>query len=805
MKSTSRGVVVAVALLAGVGTAPSVLPRDPTPGEVSEFRQKSVVDLGPDFGTPLERFLFERAASEPPRSLAARVSEEFDLPLEAARHLALGSLIRGASWEEDEEDVAAALDEAEKHLRRAVELAPSTWVAVEELAKFYMSSRNCRAAELVRLGQAWGDVRDAALRLREMLIGTQCGQPLLAALQEHPSDLELIALLAEQHSAIEGPYGIAIRKYAEERFVHGTAWTSPEAQVQIARSYIASLLYGGAARAGIREYESLPEPLRARVWADAEPSSDRVFARGYQAIAAPERSAFQIELSAAYLRAGDRDRARALLGSASLEPLPRPDTSLKSDPEHCVALLRAVLGGKVGDPYALLLEVGALEREDPAPRGCAHSPTWTGLIARFAAQSSYPDIERYFANRTSFTLADERFRDEDEQFGPVFAAAPVELQQAIAWVSRDLVEADSASTDSIRDTADDRTAISRAILAAIPRLAKGPFVEHRLPQGVQPVATLESEIEQSIDEAGSKSPPRFWRHERSGDTEVGIAVTQDYDPMGEVGGGAYWIHLSRDRGTTWQPIYTGLRDRFPYVVRRESRLPILSGDTVQLEVAIDEVDTETITFPPIDLGAKRHAEGLFVSAPVSELIRDTDSDGLTDLAEDALLTDFANADTDGDFVPDGNDPLPHVARGFGDAKRSAALAPALELMFGESLRARVVPIDRGVKYSPAEELRYAAGIAAAFSHQHALFLVGDRSDFSGIVADYPIIVLSPREARAVYESRSVFYPASLSLFVLDHDRKRGLIIWSANWTGGTIRLTRSHAGWKAESISNWIT
>jgi len=284
-----------------------------------------------------------------------------------------------------------------------------------------------------------------------------------------------------------------------------------------------------------------------------------------------------------------------------------------------------------------------------------------------------------------------------------------------------------------------------------------------------------------------------------------VALTQDYDPIGEVTGGGYWIHVSRDRGASWRAIYTGLRDRLPYLVRRESRLPILAGDTVRLEVAIDEIDPRSITFPPLGLESTRRREGLFVSASLAELLRDGDADGVTDLAEDALLTDPADPDTDGDAIPDAQDRLPHVPKRSFDDTRSAALAPALRVMFGESLRARVISVDTGASPQSEADLRHTAGFPAAFGAHSALFVVGQRSDFAALDVDRTIIVLSPREAAAVARSRSVFYPARIVLFVLDHERKRGVIIWSASWTGGRIRLTHSESGWEAEVTSRWIT
>ena len=386
---TVAAFAIAAAMLAGVAAPTAVMPeRDPTSAEIAAFRENSSVRYDRSYGTTVEVFLFERIAAEPPGAIAGRLRDEFQLPLDAARHLAVGSMLRAANWHgEPEEQVA--LGEARVQLERAFALAPSSSVALEELADFYASSRRCSAADLVRIARAWGDLRDAALRLRTTLIGSACEHPVLAALVERPDDLALIALLAELHTQPEGPYGIAVRKFAADRFVHGPVQAGSDVAVQIERSYIASLLFAGAARFGIAEYESLSEPLRQRVSTDPEPSSGRAFAPGYREIAASERSALQIELAAAYLRTGNTDRARSLLASTAIEPEPERDRSLGSDPEDCVALLRALIAGKSRDPFALLVDVGALEGESREANGCIHSPTWTELLARFAAQTQH--------------------------------------------------------------------------------------------------------------------------------------------------------------------------------------------------------------------------------------------------------------------------------------------------------------------------------------------------------------------------------------------------------------------------------
>ncbi len=65
------------------------------------------------------------------------------------------------------------------------------------------------------------------------------------------------------------------------------------------------------------------------------------------------------------------------------------------------------------------------------------------------------------------------------------------------------------------------------------------------------------------------------RAERQGDEAVAIGVSQDYDSVGEISRGAYWVIRSHDGGKTWgRPLYTGLRIQAPYVVRPASNVPL---------------------------------------------------------------------------------------------------------------------------------------------------------------------------------------------------------------------------------------
>lgn len=84
-------------------------------------------------------------------------------------------------------------------------------------------------------------------------------------------------------------------------------------------------------------------------------------------------------------------------------------------------------------------------------------------------------------------------------------------------------------------------------------------------------------------------PPGFQliRAERQGSRAVAISVSQALDPTGEVSRGGYWVHLSTDRGRHWaRSMYTGLAERFPYVVEKRSPAVLLVGEASACEPVI---------------------------------------------------------------------------------------------------------------------------------------------------------------------------------------------------------------------------
>ncbi len=287
------------------------------------------------------------------------------------------------------------------------------------------------------------------------------------------------------------------------------------------------------------------------------------------------------------------------------------------------------------------------------------------------------------------------------------------------------------------------------------------------------------------------------RVDRAGQRVIAISVSQTYDPTGEVSQGGYWVHISQDGGRHWErPLYTGLADRFPYVVEPASRLPLIAGDTLRLAVDVSEIDTASITYPPVALRSRRRARNRYLTIPLAALRQDSDGDGLTDLAAHHLLLDR----------PRTGNPTPFVVGSDYNADCRVAPSPEkvarIELlgrMTGASTAAIVEPVDR-----PAGEMMTGLRGAAAAADQ-PLFLIGDRQDYGCLTSHRLIIVYDKAELGAMKQFTPDFHALDMPQIVFNRTHDRGFVRWSTGWAGGTYRLRRVEGRWLFDTISNWIT
>lgn len=356
-------------------------------------------------------------------------------------------------------------------------------------------------------------------------------------------------------------------------------------------------------------------------------------------------------------------------------------------------------------------------------------------------------------------------------------------------------EIDAALAPLIAAAGGAETGIARArrttVISAPP-----PFAELALPsayRGPRPAATR-------LPAGVAPLPEGFLqvRFERNGDRAVAISLSQTYDPTGEVSQGGYWVHLSDDGGRHWQrPLYTGLSDRFPYVVPSASLMPLLNGDRLDLEVEVAELDTASIFYPPVALRSRRQARNLYLQIPLAELARDGNGDGITDIAAGRLLLDRARTDGGTPFVI-GTDAGTDC--GAPDRDRAARIA-LLGQLFAEGGRAIVEPLDR-----PPGVAGFGAGWrSSAAALDRPIFIRGDARDYVCLRPNRMMIVYSEDDLTALGRFHPDFHAVEVPRIVFNRARDRGYVQWSAGWTGGTYRLRLVNGAWIVETIGSWIT
>jgi hypothetical protein len=327
--------------------------------------------------------------------------------------------------------------------------------------------------------------------------------------------------------------------------------------------------------------------------------------------------------------------------------------------------------------------------------------------------------------------------------------------------------------------------------------APTPFAELALPQAYRGPRPRAADWPRGVAALPEGFVPV--RFERSGGRAVAISLSQTYDPTGEVSRGGYWIHLSQDGGRHWQrPLYTGLADRFPYVVAPASRLPLLNGERLDLEVEVAELDTTTISYPPVALRSRRQATNLYLQLPLAELARDSDGDGVTDLAARTLLLDRARTDGGTPFIV-GSDAGAHCSA---PSAERLALVGLIERLFSVRAGAIVEPLDR----PPGDIAGMMAGWrGAAAAVDRPVFIAGDPRDYACLRPNRLMIVYGEADIAELRRFRPDFHAVTMPTIVYNRARDRGYAAWSLGWTGGTYRLRLVNGRWVLDQISSWIT
>lgn len=775
----SRALLLSALICRGLAAAPPDLP-----GLVALRAKDGIIALDgiktrdPEYLTCV---LKKAASGQSLDAAKAELARAWDLSPDAAQVLLrAGLLAAGDEVRKDPAWMEATRSAYREVLRLAPDCAPARACALRFFAGGY--ARPASIQELNRALAQEADPGPDALALADYLEGRSGLAALAAALKAGSPEPLLLLKGAHLAAGERDPAFAAVLAQAALGRAQGA---TPELRGAAAGFAVQERIRCGDTAGALRIWTGLPPDVRAAVLARAETS--RITWKG-QGCDFPGFEDVRSALALAFHLEGRREEALALLAAGSA-PKPRPgdppmDLDLRAD------LVKAMTSLEERDPFDLLVRLNL----SPIRGDAAWARALTAWARREDCLGALPrDLAEAWADATRTPDAEPWPADLAEEAGRLRAAFPGPAQAP-------------APPAPVADAATERI----ARLLAQPRLT--PFTERPLPEGVRPSAGDGDEESKGLETLLKKlkfpGPFSPLRAERDGREAVVLGVSQGLDPVGEVSPGGYWVQRTHDGGAHWdRPLYTGLQVYRPYVVKPDSRLPMLGGAVLRLEVGIRELDEASITFPPVGLRTLRRQDGLMLEIPWQELERDRDGDGLTDLEEERLLTDPMQTDSDGDGIRDDRDPLPQVpadaarptegARAFRAALGAIGLPTAGAIVTG--LPSKGEAGNAGVLHAMEGHFKAVEG------ERGALFFQGDRSWFSGMSLPLRMIVLTPAECEAWRKKFGTFYPLTIGTFFMDRKGTRAFCVWDAAWRGGSFRLNLRNGEWTVEHTGDWIS
>ncbi len=663
---------------------------------------------------------------------------------------------------------------------------PSEWLVQEEDARAIEQLADCDAQRLDALVARWPDADGAYARLARF---SGCQRVFTTPTGRHPDRTQSYLLLAGKDRLLDNPdYDLAVLRVAD-RMAHADATVDPQARADVR----------------LRRLRMELAQIRLHVALKLLPGDGSEDFRALLEAATPYD---RLGIAQAFALTGNPQAARrwrALAWEAHQQGLAKAAAHTKREIEPDAfgnedMVLGMTLGEKPADPFDVLAMRFDQSFGGPGQEG--YETLWVDVEARVAMSLGYPGLARVNV-------------DTPEEQAKVLESA---LADCGAECARSIVE-------EIRNVAAEAPDVVVSLPADPPALASSLNVAARPAWELRPMPpalrrTHRVAAPHREDDLGSmfgpsdKSSVPPWarrlprgelvRYQQQGRRIVAITASQSLDPVGEVSSGGYWVSESDDGGSSFKPpLYTGMQVFEPYVILPDSKLPLLDGDALQPEVAVRELDRKRVSFPPIDVPIKHRQDDVFLRIPLADLHRDSDGDGLTDLAEQAMFLDPHARDTDRDGIDDAHDPMPQVPHSQAPDERAMALAAALNQILGKSLGAIVTT----AAHSGGEPSQgYALGSGTdTHNEAGAEFLVGPAGYFKGIDVQHRVVVLTPAQAEQVETIRGSFMPIEISVFEINREATEGVLVWSAHWTGESLRLRKVNGKWTAEAKGGWIT
>lgn len=765
-------------LLVQVGALPAATPCPPAPSRderMAAFHQHKVGALMKAL-SPWSRLKLptpEEASQAKPSAQA--LVEAYGLPPEAAK-----AFLEWLLWIEPEREKpwghsAQNLAGGRGCLEQAVRGAPGNLAPFASVLELLPQSEETRAALVDALRLA-PDERATGIKLLAATVSDW--RPLLAThlVSRHPEALAhvLEALGTEAVGAHWLPF-------LESAWRALPADAKNEALRQrVTEQLLRALLEESLPIEAARVYSAMPSKARADFlaakWTVRAPVPLMLGKSAPRASPPPDLRA---ELGVSLLAAGELPAAREVFASFSAVPLRAGDPRLPD--EGCGAARSLILGGRLGaakvDPFALFTLLRRCNLREPFPTVAL--PLLSGRYQKALAAPAVIGTRDGVGDYDLFKIS----KPFDLSFSaPALAsltAASVEEQKrrATAWPKGSPADAEPASPTG------GSALIARQLAATPPTL----FEE-------RPAAECDRALAGVVKAKPANLPKGFLpvSAAKRGSGAVVLALSQKLDPVGEVSAGAYWLLEPKHA-----PLYLGLRQYRPYEVPASS-VPALSGGRLHLRVNVRELDERSITFPPVGLATRRKADGVCLRAKLTDLRRDADHDGLTDLTEARMLTDPHAADSDGDGLNDAQDALPQVSsQGKKTIEGQVLEAFLIHLLWSDQ---RMPAIVEGL-HKPGVPGHHAQ---RAFEDPAVTFLDAAPETLVGVDLPMRVVPLSGAPLEKAQKRFGAFYP--MSVWVTPDDAgARAYIEWNEGWRGGSAQGTRKGDHWEFVSLGDWIT
>jgi hypothetical protein len=257
----------------------------------------------------------------------------------------------------------------------------------------------------------------------------------------------------------------------------------------------------------------------------------------------------------------------------------------------------------------------------------------------------------------------------------------------------------------------------------------------------------------------------------------------------------YWIALSNDNGKNWKQYYTGLTVNKKYYFKNNSKISLWkNSNTLQIEAVISKKISDRI-LPSISEKYGVVRDSIAIQLNVSEIIKDSDSDGITDIVENKMLLNPNNPDTDGDGIIDSKDKNPRFK-----SKRTAK-SILYEVLMGNykfenpnSYRIDLNNLPKN-KYSNSNR-----------TDAISIFITDD-NDIKGLdLKDETLIIMNSKE----YGKYKLKYPYSFStrayskMFLCDGEDNVYIIEESSCSSGTTYLVKKTKKGWEVSILEMYV-